>query len=137
MNPDILNAVLTLDVLSTRWRVQLDPDEMEQFARRCMYYNEMTQEGMLRLLQDIDGAIPRMQFQEGNPNNGKPAYCFYIGNEGSRVLYLEVRKTMLPHKIDTGQLERQLRLAAIEAGANEHHVVEEDKHTFVYRIWWD
>jgi hypothetical protein len=137
MNSDIISAALTLDILSPHWRVQLQPDEMVEFARRCMYYNDITQEGMLRLLQDIDSAIPRMQFQEGNLNNGKQCYYYHIGNEGSRVLYVEIRKQLMSHPLGSAWLEKELRLAAQAAGANEYYIAMEDKHTLMYRIWWD
>jgi hypothetical protein len=137
MNQDAISAALMLDTCSLFWQVQLEPDEMREFARRCTYYNGLTEDKLLYLLDSIDGLVPRIQFGPDNPNNGKPCYQYWIGNQHSRVLYLEIRKSLLPHPLDFAWVDNQLWTLAQEAGADEYKVVQNDDATFLYRIWWD
>lgn len=94
-------------------------------------------ERMEFLIADLDRLIPPMKFRDGNPNNGLPHHRYAVGNEGSRVLYLTVRKAYLKPDFDYEALKRNLERVAKAHGADETWPTEDDPYTLVYRIWWD
>jgi hypothetical protein len=133
-----IQAALALDLCSTQWRVTLRPHELEEFAAHCMSYNNATQENLLRLIHMVSGAVPPMQFGEGNPNNGQPCHNFVIGNEGSRVVYLNIPKGLAPKgRINYAALSDRLDTIARECQADEFCVVEDRDNLYSYRFWWD
>jgi hypothetical protein len=137
MNEHTVNAALTLDRSCLHWEVQLTLEEMRAFADKCSYYNDLTYGGFHQLVDAIDALIPRIQFLGNNPNNGKPCHHYIIGNQHSRVLYVEIRKPLTPRKLDYGDIESRLWALAREAGAEECKAVVDDAHTFLYRMFWD
>jgi hypothetical protein len=131
-------AAVAMDKHFTAWTAEFTPDEAQAFVARCQVYNNMTHEKLVRLVRAINRIIPAMDLGETNPNTGTPCHCFKIGNEGSRVIYVQVRKWAVPEK--RGQWKRlaeQVRQFASEAGANEFHVSKNDRHELLLRIWWD
>ena len=88
----LVDAALALDRKSLSYRVELTPAQAVEFVRRADTYNGFTQDDLARLICGIGCLIPPMDF---GPDNGQPHHRFLVGNEGSRVIYLEVVKSYL------------------------------------------
>jgi hypothetical protein len=138
-----VDVALMLDGLSTDYLVEFSPGEALEFVRRAEAYNEFTAQDLEKLVEQVNRLIPPMRFPNPeNPNNGLPHHRFKIGNEGSRVIYLIIRKFYLKpefqgRRIDYAELARQLENLGREAHASECHVVVDDEYEFTYRFWWD
>ncbi len=98
---------------------------------------------LARLIATINTIIPPMKFKSPtNPNNGKPHHTYLIGNEGSRVIYLVIRKFYLKKEFqgkafDYDDLAAKLDTLAEQAHADEYGVTRDTKDEFIYRFWWD
>ena len=142
MEKSKVDAVLELDNLSVKYHVEMTPDETLEFVERADTYNNFTSDILAKLIREINQIIPPMKFQKGNPNNGRSHHMFIVGNEGSRVIYLHISKFYLRKEFqgtpfDYKSLEKQLKLLAKQAKADEFYTVRNDDITFEYRFWWD
>lgn len=137
MDP-ILAALLKVDVF-THYLVEMSPKDAKAFLAASSKYNFIPKD-IDRIVDVIGEIVPPMQFDEGNPNNGKPHHQFLIGNEGSRVVYLQINKYYMPKDFNYKLLIADLGSTAKRFHADEFFVTkdEEGKHgTFEYRFWWD
>jgi hypothetical protein len=118
-------------------RIRVDPSVAARTIRIFGGYNEMTIEGFVRLLREIDRIVGRMSYQSDNPNNGFIGYKIDIGREGSPVLYVELGeydwRTSQP-KPFSEPVQRELYAAARRALADEIDFINEGR---TLRIWWD
>ena len=132
-----LDAVLILDQINLHWRAQVTHDELTLFLARAPLYNEMDPDGMARLAQSIDDACPRILLSPNNPNNGERLHELYVGNEGSRVVYV-----VIPFRFLSGRRHladrafEQIRAAARLARADEMTATSDDR-AMTIRLWWD
>lgn len=135
---DIVKATLALDPHSLTYQVQMTPDEAREYVEGLPpSYNGWTRAGALRLLDAVNGLIPPMQFNEGNPNNGHPHHKFKVGREGSRVLYVWVAKAYLPDDYNYERLDALLADAGRDAQADEITCQDDTEHGYEFRFWWD
>ena len=134
-----VKAALQLNDQSSRFRVEMTPDEAAAFFGSTMPYNNCQPGNVVELIERIGEAIPPMQFNPGNPNNGRPSHKFEVGKEHSPVLYVVVMKYYLQRwqTRDWAMLEDDLAGMASLAQANEFDTSEHDNGVFIYRIWWD
>lgn len=137
-----VDAALALGEQSDRWLVELRPEEALEFVRRAGAYNAFAPEDLAELVQAINALVPPMKFAGANPNNGRPHHTFSVGNEGSRVVYLDVRKFYLKEgyqgkPFDYDGLAAALKELGTRANAVEFWTTKNDEHSFVYRFWWD
>jgi len=130
-----IDAMLTLDSC-LQWRVQCNQDEAAAFFAECETYNDHDNAGLLRLASEIDAAVPRMLFPNNNPNNGKRAHKWAVGNEGSRVAYLEI-STYAMRGTDIDELLQQLIAIAQSCAADEAWETERSANLVTLRFWWD
>lgn len=145
-----VEAALALDEVSIDYRVEMRPDEAREFCRRAPAYNGFTEDDLTRLIDQVGEAIPPMEFGGTNPNNGKPHHRFHVGNEGSRVIYLDVDpsyfRTFRPGEdspwhgeaVPTFEgLEGLLGRYAEVANADEFTATRESDVRWTFRFWWD
>jgi len=136
-----LKAALMLDRASTHYQVEYTPGEAWSFVVRAEAYNNFTSDILSELVERINALIPPMQYGTDNPNNGKPHHRFQIGNEGSRVLYVEILKTYLKGRWGDVEYERlATALATLGYGANANEASRVDGNSparFRFRFWWD
>ena len=130
-----LDAILTLDELSTDYRVKLDPNNALQFVAKAEEYNNFTKEDLKRLIETVNATIPPMDYGPKNPNTGRPFHWFEIGNEGSRVIYAVFPETYWPN-YDKAALNVLMKQLALLAHADE---MDDYSETGMYRFrfWWD
>jgi len=138
----LIEAALALDDVSINYLVEMSPTEAREFLSHAQAYNSFTQEDLLNLVEAVDREVPPMRFGPDNPNTGKVHHVYLVGNEGSRVLYLALRKFYLEECFQGKPYDYQLltlKLGALAAGAyaDECSVTQDDKDTFRYRFWWD
>jgi hypothetical protein len=137
-----VKAMLMLDECSDNYTVELNPDEALEFVRHAKAYNDFTSEMLVNLISGVNQLVPKMRFEGDNPNNGKSHHTFIIGNEGSRVIYLKVRKFYLLKRFqgvrfDYKGFEASLKALGEQAHADEMSTIVDDKHVFMFRWWWD
>jgi hypothetical protein len=144
MNENKIDVVLSLDELSLSYRVELEPDEALKWSWYVMDYNEATAQVLRQLVEAVNARVPRMQYNDSNPNNGKPTHSFYVGREGSRVMYVSVRLYHLVSRAanpytsdDIETLKKDLVALGYQHRADESWVEEEDRVSLTVRYWWD
>lgn len=132
----LITVALQLDNLSLNYRIEFQPDTAAAFVC-CANAHNVTACDLVMLIDSINAAIPRMQFAPGNSNNGRPHHKFLIGNEYSRVIYVQIAKAYLPVDFDYNALTARLKSLANTAQADESTVEENDSDGFTFRFWWD
>lgn len=132
-----IDAMLALETC-TKWKVECDQETAEGFFACAEPYNGIPDDGLVGFAREVDRIVPRMHINEGNPNNGRRAHTWEIGNEGSRVVYLVIDRTFLPERPDKApdSLEFTLRRIGREAGADEVDVTTDAIGRRVIRFWW-
>ena len=138
----LIEAALAMDDTSIEYLVKMTPEEVREFLSRAEAYNSFTREDLLNLVEAVDREIPPMRFDPDNPNTGKPAHAYLVGNEGCRVLYLAIPKFYLEERFqgkpfDYVALARTLEGRGSLANADDFCVTQDDGHTFRFRFWWD
>jgi hypothetical protein len=118
-----------LDVVSMHHRVELRPDEREQFF-------EKFDDEALALVKAINALVPPMRYGEDNPNTGKPHHTFNVGREYTRVIYVELVAAYFKNDEERRAVAHGIARLATEAGADERDVKEKPGSTTV-RLWWD
>ena len=137
-----LDAVVTLDRAALDWRVKLDPDETREYLSRVESFNNCETGALVDLTKAVDAAIGRVRYPDvdgrPNPNNGRWHHSYEVGNEGSRVLYLEVfRQSSATPGLDYQALTLTCRKAGRRALADENNIDQDDGSYFRWRWWWD
>lgn len=132
---DKIEAVSYLLKNSLHFRAELMLNEMFHVLNQFQRYNDIP-DNIAEIADRVANKIGPVKFADGNPNNGKfHNIKFFIGNEGSLVIYVEV--------IHSYQKERDFReykpiLEAIgEAFGADEITVEEKMGRTVARFWWD
>ncbi len=129
MSEQLASKAAELDRLSLDYRVRMTPAEATYFCR----HQDPT---LGDLLAEISTIIPRCQYEGDNPNNGKIHHHYYIGREGSRVVYVEVIRAYLQSDDEATQLAADIARLAEQYKADE--INDEGKHgSLLIRIWWD
>lgn len=133
-----VEAALFIDRLSQQYQIQFTPAEAREFVAQADDYNKFEKADLVRLVEKINEMIPPMDFGSTNPNTGRPHHRFIIGNECSRVIYVEVYKGYLSWKPTRYLLlAEQLHAASQSAHADEAGLTQDDMNTFRFRFWWD
>lgn len=123
-----LKALKILDEVSLHHRVQLRPEEALAYFDKNSKHHE--------LINCINEAIPRMNFEKSNPNNGRMFHEFWVGREYSRVIYVDVVTAYLGDHNEHNEIYKRLERLAKLAWADEFSVDREDG-CWTYRFWWD
>jgi len=143
------NTISTADAIyeaifdrSFNFRIQLPYETALSFIRRIDHYNEFNWSTVTDALERIDGLIPRSQYKQGNPNNGKRDYKISVGREGSPVIYLERLEFFNTSWLDTPTMKAICREMELIASADESHYHIEDSvflpgRKVEFRFWWD
>jgi hypothetical protein len=102
----------------------------------------MEPESFRALAQKLDEQAPRMQFDGNNPNNGNHFIKLDVGNEGSRVIYVNVPLFYLNGRESVlNKFLQSVQTWAKEANADELHVMPPESNfgagSYRVRIWWD
>lgn len=135
MNKKKIDAALMLDEASIYFLVRMSPDEATVFLKGTIEYNSM--KDLAEMVKEVNGIVPPISSNPGNPNNGRLHHSYDIGNEGSRAIYLRISKHLMPEGYGYGDLSARLYDIGIEHGANESFTQKENDNVFVYRWWWD
>lgn len=136
--------------LSLDMRIKLSYDEVINVVDAIGGYNEFAYENVKSMMEQIDALIPRVYYNENNPNNGTRAYEMSIGREGSMVIYYTLHSyDDIGSKANTvakvRALEKEIKKIAHETGlADECDMTyKNDDRVFKtfeeleIRIWWD
>ena len=137
---DKMKVAVEMDKNFLHWRAEFQPDEAYEFVAAVGPNNTASAPKLLDLLRNIDSAIPRQHHDRANnPNNGRTHHVYEIGNEYSRVLYLNIHKTYIRDWSETTYLKLadDLDHWGLEAGADERNIEINDGSRFTYRFWWD
>lgn len=144
--PDSLRAILQnmqiTDHFFTDYAITLTPKMAHNFVQIADDYNAFTHNDLENLVMGINKIIPPMNFPNteyctNNPNNGKSHHQFKIGNEGSRVIYLVIRKFYMSKEYDYEKLGEQLSAIGKKSKADEAWSTRNDDSEYVFRFWWD
>lgn len=139
----LVDIVLALDKKSINYQVSFDPARALEFVGHADAYNGFTKDDLYKFINRINDLIPPMNFPlvNGfpNPNNGRTHHTFSIGNEGSRVIYLEIVKAYMKQfsSAEWISLWSAIQTAAKRANADEINLIENNDNTFKARFWWD
>jgi hypothetical protein len=128
MNP-LIKSVLELDRWSDHYQVQLSPGDMNECAHHLDHE-------LGDLVDKINYHSPTMDYGPDNPNTGKHFHTFKIGNEHSRVLYVEYIK-ICNDTADYDRLHKIIEALATIYYADEFSVEEDDATIISFRIWWN
>ena len=139
----LVEAALELDRVSIGHVVEMQPAQAREFLSQAEAYNAFTQEDLVGLVDAVDALVPPMRFDDpSNPNTGRQAHTYLLGNEASRVVYVQVPKFYLDERFqgkpfDYLLLAGSLEAVGLRAGADEICMVQDDDTTFKFRFWWD
>lgn len=140
-NNPLIVTCLGMDKWSLRWQCELNPFDTIDFLNSCQEYNGMN--NLSGMVEKINLLIPRMEFGKGNPNNNKSFHTFRVGNENSRVIYLDFSKAYLTkyrenkwNENDILSLIFEIQLLARKAGADEISI-DNNEYSVTIRMWWD
>lgn len=131
-----IDAALKVDWFSTNYRIEFQPEEAREFVRRADAYNNFTRDDLVHLIDRVNAHIPTMQYAPGNPNNGRTFHHFLIGNEGSRVVYVQLAKAYLKD-FNYAKLTATLKAIGKSAHADEISEHENNAWEYMFRFWWD
>lgn len=133
-----VDRVIAVDQASSDYQIKLTPEETKEFLQRAEIYNRIPKTIAL-IVDQIDAITPRAYYNPDNPNNGSQIFNFRVGNEGSRVLYLEVRAPFgLPKDFDWLEYERKLTEIGKTFDADEIDTLEnKPAYKLTIRFWWD
>src|SRR3990167_4434838 len=142
LNAKAIDAAVALDRCALDWRVTLDPDETRAYLSRVDSYNTCETRALGDLTKAVDAVIGRVRYPDvdgkPNPNNGRWHHTYEVGNEGSRVLCLEVYKQSLATPgLDYAKLAATCASAGQLALADENNGFSDNPHYFRWRWWWD
>lgn len=136
----LVRACLEMDEKSIHWSCELNPIEAFNFLAASKEYNGMNK--LFLMVEKINKIIPTMEFGEENPNNNKSFHTYRIGNECSRVIYVDFSKSYLTkyraEKWDEKQILRlisDIQSLGKRAGADEISV-DNSEHSVSIRLWW-
>jgi hypothetical protein len=134
-----MKAALQMDGDCLHWQAKFTPEQAVEFVQNAQTYNNFTQDGLTKLIKNINELVPKMNFGEGNPNNGKSHHSFSIGNEHSRVIYLSLSKLYLKNLPDFNwaRFKSDLQTLGEIANADENNCAEDGEFSFVWRFWFD
>ena len=132
-----VEAALVLDSSSTDFRIALSPDEAVDWASQVGEYNNMPTGAMKQLVDRINIVVPRMQYDEGNPNNGKTFHTIHVGNSGSRFVEVRFYKGYTDRlDCDLVSLSTMLRNIGDDLQADANETTQTNRY-FTHRYWWD
>lgn len=137
-----VELTLALDKCSLKHSVELTPAEAMSFAEHGESYNNLNRDAFRNMIIKINSIVPRMNFPacngHPNPNNGQTFHTFEIGNEGSRVVYVNVVKFYLQNKDEVylKSLSSEIEAAGKSALADEIKTIQLCG-SFQVRLWWD
>jgi len=133
---DRMRAALVLDELSTDHKIGFRAHQALEFVVLASHGNANPAD-VIELINKIDEIVPKKQYGPGNPNNGQSHHLFEIGNESSRVIYVEVITAYLPEGYDRQELAKRLCTLGKRAHADEVSLWDIDRGSFTIRFWWD
>lgn len=139
--------------LSLDHRVRFNPnhamDRIKTYIEAIGQGNGYYPKKVLTMIEQIDTVIPRIYYNENNPNNGSRLWEIEIGREGSPVIYIIIKvkslgKYHIQPGLDTTVVIETCKEAARDANADEiTHEIEEDNTAvngykeIILRFWWD
>jgi hypothetical protein len=127
-----IKIALAADEALQDYQIKMTPAEAMEFVKHSGSFNRCCKSNLVRLLQRIEKFFPKYF--------GRPIHYFYIGNEGSRVIYAAFHKSSWQvewnAKKDHNRIDTEMKRFAKEAHADE---AMETPATFEYkfRFWWD
>lgn len=118
-------------------------DEVHAYLEAVDTYNGFDQYQIKKALYEIDEVIPKVYYNEGNPNNGKRAYSFALGRESSPVIYLKffamenvVNETVAKMKVIQDIAETLGACDEFDYEVKEESCLKGYKSLEI-RMWWD
>lgn len=121
---ELIKTAQALDRVSIHHIVEFTPVQARCFDTK-----------LRAMLKKIDRVMPRMQFGDGNPNNGKTFHTYRIGKEYSRVVYVDAGKNFNP-EANWEQVARVVKQIGKAANADEIGITNDDLMLSI-RLWWD
>lgn len=132
---DKIEATSFLLENSLHFRVELTLNEMFHVLNKFQRYNDIP-DNIAEIAERVADKIGPAKYAGDNPNNGKfHNINFFIGNEGSLVIYVEVIHSYQKER-DFREYKPILETIGEAFGADEITVTEERGRT-VARFWWD
>jgi len=123
------------------FQIELEFAAACQFIQRIYEYNEFQAHRVLEALWKVDKIIPRMQYGEGNPNNGARDYKISVGREGSPVIYIKRFEVSTQTPMTEEQAKEVCSVMEKEGLADEATYTIDDKGPYgrwiEFRFWWD
>lgn len=115
--------------------VELTPEEALRFVDNCQQINCATNEVMSAMVTEINRLMPRMVYGPDNPNTGRFAHVYKIGQEYSRVIYVNLLKAygaLVNWENLVGELEKLPTMFPVD-----EFDVSLDNSWLTVRMWWD
>lgn len=133
-------AVATLLDVSTSFRARVEIEKVKGILENFQTYNFIP-DNISRIGEEIMKTVGPTKFsQPDNPNNGNFRNIdFYLGNEGSLVMYVNVKMSHLFGK-NASDVQANLQVIGEKFGADEISVKITESFGDKYveaRFWWD
>jgi hypothetical protein len=135
-NTEFIEAAHKIIPMTLGIKIKMDPSEMQAFCKTDFDYNGYNNARIGEMCEIIDYITPKMNYAPGNPNNGLMHHNYHIGRENSMVLYIDIVKAYAKG-YDWEEYDQWLESLAKEYQADEFYAIENNEHSFVYRMWWD
>jgi hypothetical protein len=136
---NFIKISLAIDAISDDYQIKMTPTEAMEFVKHSGSFNRCCKSNLVRLIQRIGKFLPKKYYGPGNPNNGCPTHYFYIGNEGSRVIYVTFSKcdwVIQDAMLGGKRLNKTMQKFAKEARADESMETSAN-FEYKFRFWWD
>ncbi len=133
----VINLAVALERVSLEHRISLSPEDAYEYVGQALDYAACDALAMQRLVTGIGTHVPRVNFGMGDPSTGRTHHRIWVGNEGGRVLYVDVSKGYMTEGFDYKALELRLLFLAIDARAEDAEVQRNDARYWMFRYGWN
>jgi hypothetical protein len=122
------------------FQIEMPFEDACQFIHRIDQYNDFDAHKVIAALHRVDQIIPRKQYGESNPNNGKRDFNVSVGREGSPVIYIRLTEIGSHPKMTDYQMKTVVAIMREHGIADEADFEVRDGlygRFIEFRFWWD
>lgn len=125
-----------LDEISKDFSVNVSWSDKDYAIAGIGECNDFEPNDVIKALNAFDRLAPKLNFGENSPSTGSRAFEFYLGNEGSRCIYLKCRFKNESNMDYIMWCEENKYMIEKLFDADEFYI-EENNNEHIIRIWWD
>lgn len=128
-------AAVQLDLLFSAYEIEMTPSEAFTFAEAAPPAGVTKLASLRSLIEQINAAVPAVDFGPGHPQTGRPHHSYRIGRDrGFRLIKLEIFKGFFHAEYDFMGLMKTVYALGTEAGAQV--LIDTDNNSYSIDMHW-